>query len=259
MIKGLYAAASAMLANLSRQGALSHNIANLDTPGFKQIMVSLDDFIHTPVIYPPVGAKALQWIGNLGLGVEATPEETDFTPGALQDTGQALDLALVDTAEGYGFFRLQTPNGEAYTRDGRFSRDIEGNLVTVEGYAVLDQNGQPINIPEGLVSITSDGVILVDGEASAQMGLASFTDPSTDLVRDLPNTFVALDAAAGDQGLADGNSPQVIQGFLEMANANAAQLTTQMVAVTRAYEAAQQMVQTQDELLGRTISSLGSF
>ncbi len=252
MIKGLYAAASAMLANLNRHGTLAHNIANLDTPGFKQLLMSLDDFIQTAVVYPPGPTPAptsLQWIGNVGLGVESSPEITDFTPGGLRLTGQPLDLAI----QGPGFFRLRTPNGERYTRDGRFGRDAQGNLVSVDGYFVLDENGQPINLPEGTVSIAADGAISVDGRPAGRIGLAAFANPAAELQRDLPNTFAANGApSAQERG-------SIAQGYLEMSNANPAQLMTQMVAVGRAYEAAQQMVQTQDELLGKAISTLGNF
>jgi len=252
MIKGLYSAASAMIANLTRHGMLSHNVANLDTPGFKQVFSSLEDFMDSAVLYPPgptAGMGSWRQIGSLGLGVEATPEITDFTPGGLRLTGQPLDLAF----QGPGFFRIQTPNGERYTRDGRFQRDADGNLVTVDGYFVLNAAGQPINLPEGDIAISAEGLIFVNNQNVAQLGLASFADPTNELQRDLPNTFVATGAPTGEE------LGTVNQGYLEMSNANPAVLMSQMVAVARAYEAAQQMVQVQDELLGRTISSLGSF
>jgi flagellar basal body rod protein FlgG len=262
MIKGLYSAASAMLANLSRHGTLSHNVSNLDTPGFKQVLVSLDDFIETSVVDPPgptAGARSLRQtslrqtslrrIGDLGLGVESTPEMVDFSPGGLRFTGQPLDLAL----QGPGFFRIQTPNGERYTRDGRFVRDVEGSLVTVDGYPVLDDGGQPIELPAGDLFISGDGALMVNGTEAARLGLAAFDNPESELERDLPNTFSAAGAPTGEE------LGSVHQGYLEMSNANPAQLMTQMVAVSRAYEASQQMVQTQDELLGKTINSLGSF
>jgi flagellar basal body rod protein FlgG len=181
--------------------------------------------------------------------VESGAEGTDFTPGALRLTGQPLDLAI----EGPGFFRLRTPGGERYTRDGRFLRDAQGNLVTVDGYFVLDDNGQPIVLPEGTVSVAADGSITVDGRAVGRIGLAAFADPAAELQRDLPNTFAARAAPSGQE------SGRIAQGYLEMSNASPAQLMTQMVAVGRAYEAAQQMVQTQDELLGKAISTLGNI
>lgn len=258
MIKGLYSAASAMLANLTRHGTLTHNVANLDTPGFKQVLVSLDDFVDTGVVAPPgptAGAAGLTYIGDLGLGVQPAPEVTDHTQGGLRFTGQPLDLAI----QGPGFFRVQTEAGERYTRDGRFLRDAAGNLVSVDGYAVLSDGGQPVSLPEGDLAIAPDGTLTINGAGAGRLGLAYFNDPAAELERDRPNLFAAAAgsaAAAAPAGQAQGT---VSQGYLEMSNANAAQLMTQMVAVSRAYEAAQQMVQTQDELLGRAISSLGSF
>jgi flagellar basal body rod protein FlgG len=252
MIKGLYSAASAMLAGLTRQNMLSHNLANVDTPGFKQWLVSLDDFLHTRVSTRPgdeARLPATRVLGDLGLGVETIAPVTDFAEGALRQTGEPLDVAV----HGPGFFRVETPNGERYTRDGRFLRDADGALVTVDGYAVLDEAGAPITLPEGAVAIGGDGTLSVNGAPVAQLGLALFAAPETELIRDLPNTF----AAAGQPtGTARG---VIVQGYVEASNINPAQLMTQMVSVGRAYEAAQQLVQVQDELLGRAISTLGQF
>ncbi len=252
MIKGLYSAASAMLANLYRHGLLAHNIANVDTPGFKQVLTSLDEFKETAMIYPPgptAGFANLRWIGNFGLGVQNSADITDFLQGGLRHTGHTFDFAI----QGAGFFRIQTPDGERYTRDGRFYRDVDGNLVTVDGYQVLDEGGQPINLPEGELSVSPEGVILVNGQIIATLGLAAFEDPSAELTRDGSNYFAAEGGPTSD---AVGS---IAQGYLEMSNANPAQLMTQMIAVARAYEAAQKMVQTQDELLGKAINSLGTF
>jgi flagellar basal-body rod protein FlgF len=251
MIKGLYSAASAMIANLTRQGILAHNVSNMDTPGFKEILVSMDDWSQVPVLYPP-GSTSLgdmSLIGNLGLGVETSQEITDFNQGGLQQTNQPFDFSI----QGSGFFRVQTPDGERYTRDGRFTRDVDGNLVTVDGYQVMDDTGQAINLPEGDLEVSPDGTLAVNSQNIAKLGLAAFEDPSTELKRDLPNLFIAEGGATSE------NTGTVQQGFLEMSNTNPSQLMTQMVAVARAYEAAQKMVQTQDELLGTAISRLGNF
>ncbi len=250
MIKGLYAAASAMLAGLARQSALAHNVANIDTPGFKQLLLPLMDFLQVPVNQPPAEMDALgrsRLVGELGLGVAPGPEGSDFSDGGLRQTGHAFDFAI----QGSGFFRLETPEGERYTRDGRFARDSEGNLVTVDGYFVLDQNGSRITLPEGDLFVTPDGALQVDGSQVAVLGLAAFQDPATELERAGDNTFTALDTPSGDE------PGQVRQGYLEGSNVNPAQVMTQMVAVARAYEAAQQLVQVQDDLLGRALSTLG--
>jgi flagellar basal-body rod protein FlgG len=93
----------------------------------------------------------------------------------------------------------------------------------------------------------------VNGQVIAKLGLAGFENPETELKRELPNTFTA------EGGSTSPTVGTIQQGYLEMSNANPTQLMTQMVAVARAYEAAQQMVKVQDDLLGRTISRLGSF
>lgn len=251
MIKGLYAAASAMLAGVDRQRILAHNAANLETPGFKQTLSSLDEFMTTPAIFSPNNVTQ-DWsqsvFDNIGLGVETTPEITDYTEGGLKSTGNQLDLALT----GSGFFRIMTPNGERLTRDGRFLRDASGQLVTIDGYQVLNQNGQAIKLADGNVSIAQDGTISVGTTAAGKLGIVAYKDPRNELTRDDSNTFLANVTPT-----AQASTVQVQQGYLEMSNVNPSQLMTQMVAVARSYEAAQKMVQTQDELLGKTISTLG--
>jgi flagellar basal-body rod protein FlgF len=249
MIKGLYSAVSAMVMNAARQQVLSHNIANLQTPGFKQILTSVRDFMQNQEVYIPGQGPAgsVDYIGNLGLGSQVGVEYVDFAEGALQDTGNPLDLAI----QGKGMFRVDTPDGERYTRDGRFLRDADNNLVTVQGFQVLDDTGQPIQLPDGQVSVAPDGTISVNGEEVAQLGIGVFDNPETELQHTEGNLFTGPAASTGT------DVPRVVQGYLETSNANPSQLMTQLVEVARSYEAAQKLVQNQDELLGKTIASLG--
>jgi len=251
VIKGLYAAASAMAAGLTRQNLLSHNLANIDTPGFKQHLVTLDDFLYTRQTTPApktLGGEAARVLGWPGLGVETAAPEIDFQEGALRQTGEPLDFAL----QGAGFFQVRTPDGDRYTRDGRFLRDADGQLVTSEGYLVLDAAGAPLNLPLGTVAVTGEGALTVDGQAAGQLAIGVFADPAVELQRD-PQRGNLFTAAAAPTGTEPGT---VVQGYLETANVNPAQIMTQMVAVGRAYEAAQLLVQVQDELLGRAISTI---
>ncbi len=253
MIKGLYAAASAMITNLTRQNLISHNLANLDTPGFRTLLTTNEDWRNTDVQdlpqYPNTFRNRLLDYGTIGLGVEAIEPVTDYSMGALRQTEEPLDVAI----EGPGFFTVETPSGVRYTKDGRFLRDSLQNLVTTEGYFVLDDAGQRITLPEtGTIVIGTDGSIRADDNPPfATLGLAAFTDPRTELVGDLPNLYSAAAAPTStDYG-------QVVQGYLEESNVNPTLMMAQMVEVNRAYEAAQKLVQTQDELLGRVISTLG--
>ncbi|MEI7987825.1 MAG: flagellar hook-basal body protein [Chloroflexota bacterium] len=249
MIKGMYAAASAMIAGMKRQSALAHNVANLDTPGFRQILLAMDDWYVTPVrqnsqtMMPQMDVNHMSQLGYVGLGSQTSPEITDFSQGGMKASDNELDFAI----NGTGFFRVKTSDGERYTRDGRFLRDANNQLVTVNGYQVLNTNGQVITLPEGAVRIDESGNISgTNGVQVAQIGLAAFKDPNTELTRDGMNTFAAKGAPT------DNNPGTVQQGYLEMSNVN----LTRVVATGRAYEAAQRMVQMADETTGKMLSSL---
>jgi len=250
MIKGLYSAVSAMVMNAARQQVLSHNIANLDTPGFKQVLSSVEDFMQNQAVYAPQNAptsSSKDYLGVLGLGTKINKEYIDYSQGSMQETGNPLDFAI----EGKGMFHIQTPNGDRYTRDGRFIRDVENNLVTVDGNQVLDNAGQEINLPEGEVTVSSDGYISVNGEEVTQLGIGVFDKPEEELQKAEGNLFTGPASSTSEE------IPRIVQKSLEASNANPSQLMTQLVEVARSYEAAQKMVQNQDELLGRTIASLG--
>lgn len=248
MIKGLYAAASALITGVYRQQAVAHDIANVDTPGFKQILTSLNEFDNTSAYTQGSqnNTDQIAYLGNMGLGVMAAPETTDFAQGTLKNTDSPLDLAI----SGAGFFRIRTPEGERYTRDGRFSRDANGQLVTVDGNMVLSASGQPIKLAEGEPTISVNGDIMVNGVAAGKIGLAVFADTTT-LTRAGENTFSST-AAPTTTG-----AGTIYQSTLEQSNVDSAQLMTQMIEISRSYQAAQQMVQNQDELLGKAISTLG--
>src|SRR5512133_3974389 len=249
MIKGLYSAVSAMVMNATRQQTLSHNIANMETPGFKQIFNSVSDFMQNQAVYVngKAGTNSVDYVGTLGLGTQLGAEFVDFTEGPFEQTENPLDFAI----PGNGFFRVQTPDGQRYTRDGRFLRDADNNLVTVEGFKVLDNNGQAIQLPDGDVSVSEDGNISVNGQQIAQLGFGVFQNPQTELQHTEGNLFTGP-AASTSQDV-----PRLAQGYLESSNANPSQLMTQLVEVARSYEAAQKVVQNHDELLGKAIASLG--
>jgi flagellar basal-body rod protein FlgF len=252
MIKGLYSAVSAMLVNQNKQQVLSHNASNMDTPGFKQVLATAEEYKTTTAIDPmssldsTVQARVL---GTLGLGVQSGAEGIDFSQGSLTTTDNQTDLAIQGTA----FFHVKNAQGDFYTRDGSFLVDASGNLTTAEGDFVLDSSGKQIQVGTGTFSVSSSGAIIKDSKQVAQLGLFEFTTPKTDLVHASGNLFTASKA-----GTAAKNST-VVQGSLESSNVDATKLMTSMIEISRFYEAAQQMVQNQDQLLGETISSLGKF
>jgi flagellar basal body rod protein FlgG len=263
MIKGFYSAASAMVTNMQRQMVLTHNIDNLDTPGFKQILTSMDEFEtasvsrqnqfqsspELPAVLRSLGFNKVSRVGDLGLGVMSGGETSDFSEGSVQVSTRELDVAAL----GNGFFRIQTTAGERYTKDGRFIKDATGVLKTVDGNNVLAEGGGTITLPNGTISIGTDGQISVDGVDVAKLGVAYFEDPAASLTRDGENTFTGTGAQTGSSKVT------IRQYALESSNADLTQVMTQMIQTNRAYEAAQRLVQNQDSLLGQSINTLGQF
>lgn len=237
-----------MIAGVNQQELKAHNAANVNTPGFKEVFTTLQEFQQTDIVPSTPNSENVsrQPIGHLGLGVMTTDPLTKFTDGALQATNQPLDFAI----QGDGFFRIMTSDGERYTRDGRFTRNLNGNLVAVDGNLVLGSSGNPIQVPDGDLTVDSRGAVFSNNILTAQLGIAEFEQPELKLQRESGNLF----KAQGDPVNIVSNTT-VHQGFLEMSNVNVVAL---MIS-TKTYEANHKMVQTQDELLGKSISILGKL
>lgn len=248
MIRGLYSAASALVAGLFRQELIAQDLANINTPGYKAASTRLSDFATMLLARLPGGLGPATPLGRLAHGVQTSAAITDFSPGPIQATGQPLDLAI----QGEGFFRLRTPDGERFTRDGRFGLDANGQLVNVNGYPVLGANGQPIRLGFGQVRVAPNGTIYLNDQPAGQIGLAVFADPAASLQRSENGLFAAVGAAA--PGGAGGT---IQQGYVEMANVDPATTMTHMLAVMRAYQAAQRIIQIEDEMLGRAVNDVG--
>jgi len=246
MIRGIYAAASSLLSLLHRQEALSHNLANMNTPGFKQEVVLPQRGATWALVQDWGRAGQSPPIGGLTYTVERGNTEIDYRQGPLENTQRPLDLAIV----GDGFFRVQTPEGVRLTRDGTFHRDSAGHLVTSDGYFLLGENG-PLQIGEGDPYIATDGSIYMPG-ATAPVGriaLGRVADPTT--LR-----------PQGDNLWDPGNAPVEVmppaqttirQGFIEQANVDVSGTVVSMMLALRSYEATQRTLRLQDEALQRVL------
>src|SRR5262245_60886731 len=170
MERGLYIAASGMLAELVRQDQIANDLSNASTPGYKADRSAQQSFGDLLL----ANRKSGEAIGTLGLGTQISEIRTDLTQAPLRQTDEPLDLAL----QGDGFFAVQTPQGVRYTRDGQFSLDANGQLVNQSGYTVLDDKNQPIKLgaTDG-VTIGTDGGITLNGRAIARLGVVSLTNP----------------------------------------------------------------------------------
>jgi flagellar basal-body rod protein FlgG len=247
MIRGLYTAAAGMLAGLMRQETIIHNLANTQTVGYKADQATLTDF-PSLLLTQVNGNQPGPTIGQAGTGVSLAAIVTNFGDGPLKLTDHPFDFAIA----GDGFFRVQTPNGERYTRDGRFNRDADGHLVTAGGYLVLGPNG-PISVPEGSLTVTPQGGIFAGETQVGQFSLARFADPKS-LVKDGETTFASQGAAPQLMAAQD---VQIHQGYVEESNVDTTQAITEMMSVLRAYQASQRLVQFQDQINSRAANDLG--
>lgn len=245
MIRGIYTATSALRAATMHQTRLAHNITNLQTTGFKQILTTHQAYENQRMgQYSGDTAALVRALdGGLEQGLLIPEEIIDFSQGALQVTDRPLDLAL----EGDGFFRVQTAEGERYTRDGSFHRDGLGRLVNRDGHFVLSEAGQPIALAPGPMSVSPDGVVQAGGEMAGQLGLFTFADNEA-LIRENGNLFRSETPGTPSVGL------RVQQGYLEGSNVDENTQMLEMMRIMRLYEASQRSLQTQDRALSQALA-----
>jgi len=226
MLRGLYAAASAMAAQILRQEIYAHNLANTNAPGFRRSQLALHSFAaHL--------AAAAPQIGRATGGVRPTETHLDLSQGALLTTHGKYDLAIT----GDGFFVLQTPTGLAYTRDGRFQRDAAGRLVNRQGYFLLGEKG-PIVLPAAEFSVTAAGEIHCQGQTVDRLRLVIPLNPR-------PLGYGLYGASRVQPAL----NNTITQGALEQANVNPIQELGRMMQGLRFYEANATALRYQDESL----------
>ncbi len=266
MIRALWTSASGMSAQQTNLDVVSHNIANVNTVGFKESRANFEDLIYQNVKDPGVvsadGNRVPSGI-QIGLGVKVSDVSKVFTQGSIKTTKRDLDVAI----EGRGFFKIELPDGgESYTRAGNFQIDPEGYIVTPEGYKLVP-NIQ-INSPETLVSLSispSGKVTVVRNEGGEQtveelgdIKLYRFINPSG-LKAIGQNLFVQTEAS-GEAVEGDPNTDgfgKLAQGFLEMSNVNIVEEMVNLIVAQRAYEMNSKGITTADEML-RTVANLKS-
>ena len=281
MLRGIYTSAAGMVVQQERLDALSNNLANVDTTGYKRdtaiqkafpellLRRMADDGVtEFPFRAFPVGSyDVAPVIGSLGTGVETNEYYTVFSQGSLRQTQSPFDVAL----EGEGFFVVQTPYGERYTRNGSFLLGPEGMLVTKHGYPVLGENG-PIEIKLNNFTIDEDGVIYEnDAFGDDPLRLISMRENEWEntvvvdrlrivdvreprYLRKQGDSMWATTRDSGEVRTMEGVRPQVHQGFLETSNVNPVIEMVQMIEVNRAYEANQKVIQAQDQAASRLIN-----
>jgi flagellar basal-body rod protein FlgF len=251
----IYLAASAALAYEKRLEVVANNLANLNTAGFKRDNVSFQAYMLNHAGSPtPVNAPYPQAASPESFWVEYN-SRTDFSPGFLRQTGNPFDLAL----NGKGFFSVQSPDGELYTRRGNFSLSPEGTLVTQEGWPVMGDSGE-IRVAAGSsnrkaleVTIGEDGVLQVNGSKVGRLRVSDFSTPES--LTKVNGCYFKPGAGQGEpEPMKDS---RISQGFLEMANVEAVQLMTEMIEIHRGYESYNRVIRAIDDLNSKSINEVG--
>jgi flagellar basal-body rod protein FlgG len=256
MIRSLYIAKTGLDAQQTQLDVIANNLANVSTSGFKRSRAVFEDMLYQTVREP--GAQSTQQTQlpsglQIGTGARAVATTRIHTQGNLSQTGNALDIAI----NGDGFFQIQQPDGTtAYTRDGSFHRDAQGQVVTSNGMPV-----QPaITIPATaqVVTIGQDGTVQVTTQGSATpatigtIQLATFVNPAglSSLGQNLyAETAASGTAATGTPGT--NGTGSINQGYVETSNVNVAEELVNMIQTQRAYELNSKAITTSDQMLQR--------
>ena len=251
MLRALYSAAAGMQSQQMNLDVISNNLANVNTTGYKKSKLEFQDLLYQTTR----AAGSDQGGGNqlpssLQIGQGSVPISTQrvFTAGDLTHDGQNLHVAI----QGEGFFQVQMPDGTlAYTRDGSFTADKDGRIVTSEGYPL--QGVQ--NVPAGTTNITiaASGAVTyttAGGQSNSQIQIARFNNPGGldalghNLYKETPATGTAELGNPGQNGFG-----QLQQGSLELSNVQVVEEMVNLILAQRAYEVNSKAVQAADEMM----------
>lgn len=296
MLRGLYTAASGMLSQQRKHDTITNNIANINTPGFKQgraVSRSFPEMLITLMEGKP-GMEIVNR-GRLNTGVLAEEALTVNVQGVLRETSNPFDFAIVSDIQVEGlqfnggktitddgqrifqpqaFFTVSNEAGEQrYTRNGKFNVNEQGELVTAEGFRVLRDNGQPVVLidPNTQIPITNitvnrfgqlldstNGQAILDAEDNPIRMMISRVDNP---IRMIPEGSGLLRVEAEDAGnvalVAAGDNVEVRQGFVESSNVDPAQAMVDMMTASRMYEANQKAVQAYDKSMEKAVNEVG--
>ena len=254
MIRSLWIAKTGLDAQQTSLDVIANNIANVSTNGYKRSQPVFQDLLYQTLRQPGAQSSQQTTISSglqLGTGVQPIATEKIFTQGNLTQTSNPLDIAI----NGQGFFQISTPDGTlAYTRDGSFQQDSNGQIVTSSGYPL----SPAITVPANATSVTigRDGTVSVVQAGSStptQIGtiqLADFVNPGG-----LQSTGENLFVETASSGTPTPNTPGtngvglLNQGYVETSNVNVAEELVNMIQAQRAYELNSKVITASDQML----------
>jgi flagellar basal-body rod protein FlgF len=295
MLRGLYTAASGLVTQQRKHDAITNNIGNMNTPGFKQRQTvgrSFPEMLISMVRDQSGGQPGPSSIGKLHFGVMAEENIPVFQQGDLEETGNPFDFAILSdiqmpgvqfdaggkaiTATGeriyqpQAFFTVMAPDGgERYTRNGKFTLDPGGRLVTAEGFPVMNEQGQPVSLvtadeagQPASIQVFPNGQVVntVTGEQLAALRITRVDNPHL-LVPEGYGMYRAFEGTGIGVRPIDPNNPEdritVRQGHVERSNVDPTQAMVDMMSAVRAYEANQKVIQAYDRSLEKAVNEIG--
>ncbi len=260
MHEGIYIAASGAFKAEQKLDVISNNLANLATTGFKRDGLAFREmippFTETAQLAASLNPQPTAFQPDPKVSYVGVNEMfTDVSNGILRQTGNSLDIAL----EGEGFFVVDTPHGQRYTRNGNFQLSGDGTLITHEGNKVLNRENKPIKLEAqgGALSINSSGgVAVTSGQKSTPVGdlqVVNFDD-TTKLAKEGEGLFRIEDASVQKQ---PAKNVRTLQGFLETSNVNPLAEMSNMIITLRAFEAYQKIIKSIDEADEQAVNAIG--
>ena len=254
MIRSLWSGATGMIAQQTNLDVVSNNLANVNTSGYKKVRADFQDLMYQIDREPgaPVDPASMIPTGiQVGLGTRVVGTSRIMGEGNIQVTGNPTDVAI----EGDGFYQVTLPDGTlAYTRDGAWRIDGNGQIVTSDGFLLEPAITIPDNMKELIISTTGQVSVLLPGDPNpqeiGQIQLARFVNPGglrasgKNLFLETPASGAPIVGNPGDDGLG-----ATLQRVLEMANVQVVEEMVNMIVAQRAYEANSKTISTADELL----------
>jgi flagellar basal-body rod protein FlgG len=241
VIRGVYIAATGMLADTQRQDVIANNLANATTTGFRRSVTTATPFAET--LLNNMTAAGAPAIGSLTRGAQLEGVTMLDTQGSLRATGNPLDLGLV----GNGYFALDTAAGRRYTRDGTFSIAADGRLVTKTGEAVAGVGGA-ITLTRGApIDIASDGTVTQGGTVRGQLLITGLA----------PGSAIPEGGSRFDGTPMGPDGTRVRQGHIEASSVNVVSEMVELIRTMRSFEANQKAAQSHDEALAQSVGRVG--
>lgn len=242
MLRGLYTSALGLMTASKNQEVTANNLANAASPGYKKDRLVTQSFADILLyrLHDPLEDKPAR-VGFLSKGVRVSEVVTDYSRGVLSARDNPYSLAV----KGEGYFVINTPQGERYTKSGDFTVSSEGLLVTADGWPVAGQRGE-IRV-SGDFYINDNGVVFQNGEEADRLRVVEFNTP-------LAKEGASLFYGENPQDLLN---PVISQNLIEESNVNSIEEMVRLLEVIRSYEANQKAVQTQDSTLDKAVNEIG--